>query len=79
MKARIRRLVINAVAFINIMQEGSTWRCYEGVPKDAEVVGATQDPQTSNFIIFIAHKDFALIDVQEEVAPLLTLEIRKVL
>jgi hypothetical protein len=79
MRARIRRLIINPNAFCSIMQTDSMWRCHEGIPKDAELVGSTQDPQTMNFILFIASKEFEQIDPQEDVAPLLVLEIRKVL
>jgi hypothetical protein len=61
------------------MKTGSCWRAYEGIPDGAELVGATIDPQTSNFVLFIAHQSFEQIDVQEDVAPLLVLEIRKVL
>ena len=61
------------------MQTNSCWRVYEGIPKEAELVGATLDHNTMNFILFIADKSFDLVNVQDEVAPLLTLEIRKVL
>lgn len=79
MTSRIKRLVINPAAFVSIMQTESAWRVWEGIPKGAELVGATLDPQTMNFILFIAHESFDPVNVQDEVAPLLVLEIRKIL
>jgi len=79
MKARIRRLILNPHAFISIMKTNSCWRAYEGIPEGSELVGATIDPSTMNFVLFIAHQSFDQIDPQEDVAPLLVLEIRKVL
>jgi hypothetical protein len=79
MKKRIKRLIINPVAFISIMKNGTTWRVFEGIPSKAELVGATLDSQTQNFILFIQDESFELVNVQEEVAPLLVLEVRKVI
>ena len=78
MKARIRRIIINPSAFMGIMREETAWRVTCGVPKKAELRGATLDPQTMNFVLFIEDESFDAIDIQNEVAPLLTLEIRKV-
>ena len=63
---------------MNIMKQGTAWRVDAGVPDKAEMRGFTIDPQTQNLVLFVEHESFDAIDVQGQVAPLLTLEIRKV-
>ena len=63
---------------MNIMKTDTAWRVTAGVPDKSEMRGFTIDPQTQNLILFVEHESFEPIDVQNEVASLLTLEIRKV-
>jgi len=78
MRSKIKRVIINPLAFLNIMETNTAWRVTSGIPKDARLCGFTTDPQTQNLILFIEHPSFDEIDVQNEVASLLTLEVRKV-
>lgn len=78
MKARIKRVVLNPLAFLNIMATGTTWRVDYGIPKTANLNGFTIDPQTQNLILFVQDDSFEPIDVNEQVAGLISLEIRKI-
>lgn len=78
MKARIKRVVINPLAFLGIMATGTTWRVDLGVPKTARLNGFTIDSQTQNLILFVQDDSFEAIDVNEQVAGLISLEIRKI-
>ena len=78
MKARIRRVVMNPLAFMGLMAKDTVWRVHDGIPSDADLRGFTIDSQTQNLILFVEHPSFAEVDVQHEVAPLLVLEVRKV-
>ncbi len=78
MKARIKRVVINPLAFVSIVQDDSAWRVTAGIPKGANLHGATLDPLTMNFVLFIEHESFDEVDVENDVAPLFTIEIRRV-
>jgi len=78
MKDKIRRIIINPLAFLGIMAQDTAWRVSEGIPKDAQLRGFTIDPQTMNLVLFVFHETFDLIDIQNTVSPLLPLEIRKI-
>lgn len=78
MKARIKRVVINPLAFMGIMATGTTWRVDFGIPKTAHLNGFCVDPQTQNLILFVQDDSFEAIDVNEQVAGLISLEIRKI-
>ena len=78
MKARIKRVIINPLAFLGIMSTGSCWRVDNGIPKTAKLNGFTIDPQTQNLVLFVQDESFEAIDVNEQVAGLISLEIRKI-
>lgn len=78
MKVRLRRVILNPLALLSIMTLDTTWRVSEGVPKKAVLQGFTIDPSTQNLVLFITDDSFDEVDVANDVAPLLTLEIRKI-
>lgn len=77
MKARIKRLIINPLAFLHIMKDDTAWRVTKGVPKDTKICGFVIDPHTNNLVLFIEHESFPEVDVNT-VAPLLETEFRKI-
>ena len=77
MKARIKRIQINAEAFFHILQAETAWRVSKGVPKNARMRGASFDPYTMSLILLIEHESFPEVDVNV-VAPLLETEFRKI-
>lgn len=78
MKARIKRLIINPRALIRIMTKDTVWRVDAGVPESAEIAGFTIDPNTMNLIVFVVDPSFDQVDVTNDVAPLVDLEVRKI-
>lgn len=78
MKSRLRRILINPLAFFEIMQQDTVWRVVNGIPAKADLRGFTIDPHTMNLVLFVTHESFDEVDVTNDVAPLLTLAIRKV-
>ena len=78
MEARLRRVIINPLALLSLMRNDSAYRVTLGIPKNATLQGFTLDPQTQNLILFIIDESFELVDVQNTVSPLLSLEVRRV-
>lgn len=78
MRARIKRLVINAEAFIHIMANETAWRVSRGVPEKTKLRSVVVDPHTSNIVLFLEHPTFDEIDITNDVAPLLSTEFVKI-
>lgn len=66
------------MALMSIFTQDTVWRSEHGIPKTAQLAGFTLDPNTMNLILFIADSSFDQVDVANDVAPLLTLEVRKI-
>lgn len=78
MKVRLRRAILNPMSLVSLMTKDTVWRVEFGIPKDAVLQGFTIDPLTQNLILFVTHESFEKVDVTNEVAALLSIEVRKI-
>lgn len=78
MKARIKRLMINPLMLVHIMETDSAWRVTKGIPEGATMRGFTLDPLTQILHLFIEHESFDLVETDKEVSPALETLFKKI-
>jgi hypothetical protein len=65
---------ISPLAFMKIMETGTSWSVSKGIPKDAKLHGFTIDPTQNCLYLFLEHESFSMVDVYAQVVPILETE-----